>query len=54
MNKIVQDLKMKVEAMKININRRNPADEKPSKENRNYRHKNHHQNTKDGRENLRH
>ena len=39
---------------KENTNVGNPGDEKPRKENRNYRHKHHQQNTRDGRENLGH
>ena len=52
-NKTVQDLKMEIETIKKTKNGVNPGHGTPRKENRNYRHKLHQPNTRDGIENLR-
>ena len=52
-SKIVQDLKLKIEAIK-KIQTENSGDGKPRKENRNKRCKHQQQNIRDGRKNLSH
>lgn len=50
--KRIQDLKMEIEAEENTVPD-NPENLKPREEERNYRHKHHQQNTRDGRQNLR-
>ena len=53
MNQTIQDLEIEIKAKK-NRHCGNPGDDKPRKENRNYRlYKYQQQNTKNGRENIR-
>jgi phage-related minor tail protein len=51
-NKTIQDLKMEVETMKKTPTGDNSGDKNPRKEIRNHRCEHQHQNTRDGRENL--